>query len=163
VRKDPNSGGTEGDIALQTAMVEALSRDITAGADTVHQVELVRSQIESLTRVVTDAEVKRAGEALNQKLIELEMNLVDLRLTGQGQDGVRFGSKLIGKIGYLAGQVASSDFKPTDQQGEVQKLLNEELQKHLAQIDNLLSAELGAFNQLLRQKNIANVVTGTQQ
>ena len=57
----------------------------------------MRSQIESLGRVVTDAEVKKAGAALNQKLIDLEMNLLDLRLTG-GQDGVRYGSRLISKL-----------------------------------------------------------------
>ncbi len=54
------------------------------------------------------------------------MNLVDLRLTG-GQDGVRFGSKLIGKIDYLANGLASGDFKPTDQHLEVQKLIEGQL------------------------------------
>jgi hypothetical protein len=86
------------------------------------------------------------------------MNLVDLRLTGGGQDGVRFGSKLIAKLGYLANGISSSDFKPTDQHGEVQQLLNGQLREHLTALDALLAKDVVAFNELLKQRNVPNVV-----
>ena len=43
------------------------------------------------------------------------------------QDGVRFGSKLISKLGYLSNGLAASDHKPTDQHAEVRQILNTEL------------------------------------
>jgi hypothetical protein len=71
---------------------------------------------------------------------------------------VRFGSKLISKIAYLANGIGSSDFRPTDQQLEVQQILARELRGHLAALDALLARELAAFNEMLRQRNVPNVV-----
>jgi len=158
VRKDPHSGGTEADIDEQTRLLVELRGDLNDAADAVNRIEIARSQIESLIKLVADDVVVKAGTELNQKLIDLEMNLVDLRLTGGGQDGVRFASKLIGKISYLANGLASADFKPTDQQVEVRKILGDQLRAHLSALDSLLSGELGAFNDLLRKRNVPNVV-----
>ena len=86
------------------------------------------------------------------------MNLVDLRQTGAGQDGVRFGAKLISKIGYLAGGVSGGDFKPTNQQLEVQQILRDELRGHLRTLDSLMAADLAALNEQLRTRNLPMVV-----
>jgi len=158
VRKDPNSAGTEADIAAQTALLESLRRDLNTGVDLLNRIELVRSQIEALGRIVADAEVKQAGAALNQKLIDLEMQLIDLRITG-AQDGIRFAAKLISRFGYLANGASNADFRPTDQQLEVQKLLAERLRARVAEFDALAAGDLAGFNQMLRSRNIANIVT----
>ena len=86
------------------------------------------------------------------------MNLVDLRLTGGGQDGVRFGSKLLSKLNYLAAGLAGGDFRPTDQQVEAQQILAGQLRGHVAQLDGLLAKDLRAFNEMLRTRNIPNIV-----
>lgn len=160
VRKDPNSGGTEGDIAAQNAMISALRTEMNSAAAAVGRIESVRLQLAALQRAVTDAEVRQAARALANKLVALEMNLVDLRQTGGGQDGVRFSAKLISKLGYLANGLASADFRPTDQQVEVQGILKEELRAHLTELESLLGGELGALNSLLRTKNVPNVIGG---
>src|SRR6185436_2022103 len=85
IRKDPNSGGTEADIAAQTAMMLDLQKDLESGAQMVNQIEFIRSQVEKLDA----AAVKTAADAFDKKLIEIEENLIQLRLTGQGQDAVR--------------------------------------------------------------------------
>ncbi len=158
VRKDPNSGGTEGDIGAQTRALLAIKNDINEAAEAVHRIEEVRVQVDSIARTVSDATVKRAAEALGQQMMDVEMNLVDLRLTGGGQDGVRFGSKLLSKLGYLANGMSSSDFKPTNQHAEVQVLLNGQLRDHLAALDALIARELMAFNAMLAQRNMQGVV-----
>ena len=160
VRKDPNSAGTQAEIEEQVRMVAAVRTDMNQGAEAVHRIESVRVQLDGIRRSVTDADVRRAAAALEEKLVELEMNLVDLRQTGGGQDGVRFGSKLIAKLGYLAGGLANADFKPTDQQGEVQVLLNGQMKQHLTALESLIGSDLNALNALLRQKNVPNVVGG---
>jgi len=158
VRKDPNSGGSEAEIAEQTRMLFELRRDLESAAGMVNRIELVRSQIEGLSRIVENEAIRKAGEALNRQLIDLEMNLVELRLTGTGQDAVRWGSRLISKINYLAGGLASGDFRPTSQQAEVQKVLEERLRSISSQFESLMTKELAGFNEMLRKGNVPNII-----
>ena len=160
VRKDPNTGGSEADIAEQVRVLEALRTEMNAGAAAVGRIESVRVQLEAVGRTTTDAEVQRAVAALGAKLVDIEMNLVDLRQTGTGQDGVRFGSKLIAKLGYLGGTLSGGDFKPTNQQGEVQVVLRAQMRAHLTGLDVVLGTDLAALNAMLRAKNVPNVVGG---
>ncbi len=150
IRKDPNSGGTEAEIAAQTAMMLDLQKDLESGAQMVNQIELIRSQVEKLD----SAAVKTAAEAFNKKLIEIEENLIQLRLTGQGQDTVRWPPKLLTKINYLAGGLASGDFGPTRQQREVQVLLKQQLTAVRQRLDTVLSQDLPVINKLLADNNI---------
>ncbi len=157
VRKDPNAAGTVAEIEQQLRMTAAIRSEMDRAADAVARIESVRIQLEALGRAVSDAEVRRAAQALGAKLVEVEMNLVDLRLTGNGQDGVRFGSKLIAKLGYLANGLGNGDFRPTDQQAEVQGILAQQLREHLTQLDAILGTDLPALNALLRQKGVEPV------
>lgn len=157
VRKDPNSGGSEAEIAEQMRMLTAIRTDMNAAAAAVGRIESMRVQLAALQRAVADAEVRRAAAQLADRLVAVESELVELRLTGGGQDGVRFGSRLIGKLGYLASGLAGGDFRPTDQQVEVQQLLAGQLRGHLAALDALVAGELAALNALLRSRNIAHI------
>ena len=158
VRKDPNSGGTEADVADQMKMLFDIRRDMDQATDQINAIEVVRSQIYNLSRLTSDTEVKKAGDTLDKKLIEAESELIELRLTGRGQDGVRWGSRLLGKLSYLASGLASADFKPTDQQRDVQKDLEQKLQRIASDLDNLMSSDLGTLNTVLRRKNMPNVM-----
>jgi hypothetical protein len=134
---------------------------LNTGASAVTRADLVRAQLAALKRVATDAEVQRAADALDAKLVEAEMPLVDLRLTGNGQDGVRFAAALLANLSYLANGLAGGDFRPTNQQVEVQVLLANEIKAKTAAIEALLSGDLGALNALLRAKNVPNIVTAS--
>ena len=83
--------------------------------------------------------------------------LIELRLTGP--DGARWATKLIEKMVYLANRgVASADFPPTDQQLEVLQLLEEQMATAQSQLDELLDRDLAAFNELLRTRNVSNII-----
>ncbi len=162
VLKDPNSGGTDDEIAQQVRALTALRRDMNDGAEAVHRIEGVRVQLEAIRRVVDEAAVKQSADSLLHRFTDLELNLVDLRLTGSGQDGVRFGSRLLAKLNYLANGMGSSDFRPTNQQAEVQTLLNGELKEQLSRLEGLINRDLSAFNALLRARNVPNVIVRTR-
>ena len=85
---------------------------------------------------------------------------MDLRLTGQGQDGIRFESKVLGKLGYLAGGLSGADFRPTDQQVEVQGILNVQVTEQVEALDALLRTDLAALNQMLRTKGMTIIADG---
>ena len=154
VKKDPNSGGTEADLAVQTAMMLELWKDMDTAARMVNQIEVIRSQLEK----VDTAAVKPASDAFERKLIDIEKNLIQLRLTGQGQDTVRWPPKLLAKFGYLAGGLASGDYGPTKQQREVQALLKQQLTDVKQRLDAVLKQDLPAFNKLLTDNNVKTTI-----
>jgi hypothetical protein len=158
VLKDPHSGGTEADIAAQQQMLTTLRRDLDAVVDAVNNAEIVRAQIVNLKNLTEDAELRRAADELDQKLIAAEGELVELRATGRGQDGVRWGSKLVQKFGYLANGVQGADFKPTNQQAAVLQELENRTKAAQGQLGDVMNRELGAFNDMLRRANLPNVV-----
>jgi photosystem II stability/assembly factor-like uncharacterized protein len=159
VRKDPNAGGGDDDIRQQMKVLTELAGEINHAADLINQIELVRSQIDHLDRLVAEPAIKSAGEALDRKLIDLESTLVELRMTGRGQDGVRWGAKLQSKLVYLANGLMSGDFGPTSQQLEVQKELTSRLRTLSAEVDTILTRDLGAYNAQLRQRGLPIILS----
>jgi hypothetical protein len=157
VLKDPNTAGSEADIAAQVAFLEAVREDVVTAGESVRRVEVLRIQLQTLLRFTDDDEVKEAATELAQKLEDLQMVMVDLRLTGQGQDGVRFGAQLLQKLGYLTRNVSVVDFPPTDQDLEVQRILHTRLNEHLAAVDAVVSGDVADLNDMLRSKGLGGV------
>ena len=152
VKKDPNSGGTENDIFAQTAMLDDLWIDLDYASRMVNQIEFIRSQFSQLA--TAPAAVKSAADALDKKLIEIEEKLIQRKLTGQGQDTVRWPPKLLSKLNYLASGLASSDFGPTKQQREVHFLFKGQIAQLRQQLAEVLSKDLTAFDKLLVDNNV---------
>ena len=159
VKKDPHSEGTEAEIQQQRKTLEELRKDFEATTAMINQMEIVRAQIQTLLRTLEDREpdVRKEGAALEQKLIAIEGNLIELRSTGRGQDGVRWGAKLLGKINYLASQLGSADNRPTNQQLEVQKILEDRISEYRGLLDGT-DRDATAFNEMLKRKNLPIVV-----
>jgi hypothetical protein len=163
VRRDPNSAGTEAEIREQFKMLTELRRDIDAAAEIVNQIESVRAQIQTLSRVLDQSEIVKPAMELEGRLADLEQNLVELRTTGRGQDGVRFGARLISKLTYLAGGLASADFRPTDQQLQVHKELQARLKQHQGEVEGVFGKDLKALNELMRGRGVSNIVVAPRR
>ena len=104
-------------------------------------------------------EITQAGEDLDERLVELEMGLTDLRLSGgtAGQDGLRWPRQLYAKITSLAGYIGGSDFPPTTQQLEVHGRYQELLRAAQAEMEGIRSGALAELNQLLVEKGVPHV------
>ncbi|HEU4435140.1 MAG TPA: hypothetical protein VFR51_17265, partial [Pyrinomonadaceae bacterium] len=159
VKKDPNSTGTEADIAVQAAMLQELWKDLDNAARMVNQIELIRSQLLKLTTAATP--VRSAADTLDKKLVAIEDALIQRKLTGQGQDTVRWPPKLLTKINYLAGGLASGDFGPTKQQREVHELFKQRLAELRQRLDEVLNKDLTAFDKLLVDNTAGTTIKRT--
>lgn len=159
VKKDPHSEGTEAEIQQQRKMLEQLRADAESAAAMINQMESARAQLQALVKLLEEREpdVRKEASALEQKLMAIESTLVELRATGRGQDGVRWGAKLYGKIVYLANGLASADNRPTNQQIEVQKILEDRLSEYRGLLDAAVK-DGAAFNEMLKRKNLPIVV-----
>jgi photosystem II stability/assembly factor-like uncharacterized protein len=165
VIKDPHSNGSEGDIQVQTKLITSLENVMDNMVDAVNEIESLRAQLLDLKSALgtdeSDKPVVSAADALNTKLVEIEGKLIQLKATGRGQDDVRFPPELITKIGYLAAGVETADFQPTTQQVAVHDELKEQAATYQQRLKLLLQQDVAAFNALLRQRNVPNVIASS--
>ncbi len=167
VLKDPHSEGSEADIAAQMAVLWQLRDDMNEVAEMVNRIEWMRRQLQELKAMLgEEAEGGQAGEltaaadSLAGRLTELEGKMIQLKLSGTGQDDTRWPMMLASRITWLAGNVATADFRPTDEDLEVQRILEGRVADYGGQLDALVSGELARFNQMLEERNLAGVVSG---
>ena len=158
VRKDPNSGGSDVELTEQMKTLNELRTTIDSAADVINQTELVRYQLQQLPKLAGDADISQVAASIEQKFTDLEMNLQELRATGRGQDGVRWGAKLYSKMTYLANGLMSNDYRPTAQQLEVQKLHEQQLRDLQGKLNTLLSTDIAMFNEKLRARNLSTIM-----
>lgn len=154
VKKDPNQAESDQDLRASTDALLELQNDMNATAKMLDTIERIRIQLQ---RIGGTAEVKSAADALEQKFMSVEGNIVDLRMTGRGQDEVRYPVKLGGQLSYLAGDISASDFAPTQSQLEVQKILETTLRDTRAALDKLIQSDLPAFNSIIAGKGLKAV------
>ncbi len=106
----------------------------------------------------TSKPVRKAADDLGEKLSGIEGTLLQLKLTGRGQDDCRWSPMLLQKVTYLFFQLDSSaDFPPTTQQAAVQEELKQRGEKAAQDFQQLVGKDLAAFNGMLRDHNIGNV------
>lgn len=164
ILKDPNSEGTLSDINAQTDMLSKLHADYDAGGKLVNEIESIRRQLYDLRDVLKSKGdkhkklVKEAG-VLDSLLIVVEGKLVQLKYTGTGQDDVRYPEMLLGKMGYLAGAVATADFPPADQHKEVYALLKGKLTETQGEFNKLMKGVYASFLKQLEDSSIKPIVS----
>ena len=155
VIKDPNNMATLAEIHDQTRALLAIQRDHAAAAAMVNTIEEIRAQLIALKPQLGGDSA--SADALEQKFISVEERLIDLRMTGRGQDGVRWPVKLGGQLDYVASGIAASDFAPTTQARAVAAVLAKETRDVHAALTALINTELPKFNATLTAKGLKTV------
>jgi len=166
VLKDPHSSGTEGDIQAQTQLVESLRDEMNGLAASVNQIESIRAQLANMEKELGAGDAakatKKTADDLAEKLTSAESKVLQLKLTGRGQDDVRWTPMLAQKISYLAEEVeSSSDFPPTTQQTAVAEQLKQQGEQFQQEYQQILTKDVASFNAMLREKNIPNIIVKT--
>jgi hypothetical protein len=88
----------------------------------------------------------------------VERRLIQTRITGRGQDLIRWPSRLAEQLEYLAGSVQSSDHAPTAAQREVAVLLRRQLDEVRAELNRVMSTDVAGFNAMLQQRRVPNLI-----
>ena len=162
VIKDPHSEGTLGDIKMQNELVGKIYNDLNITTEYVNTIESVRRQLLDLKSVLSGGNMSddliEEVDGLENKFLDLEKKLLQLKITGKGQDGVRY-EKMIGeKLSYLAQNVQISDFRPADSYYEVYELLHKRLEEVGVQLETLVSNDLNEFVKKMNTKGINTIV-----
>ena len=162
VRKDPNSGGSEAEIGQQMELLKQIRADLDSAAAMINALETVRHQLAALKITISDDTTRKPiateADSLDAKAIAVEQELIELRLTGRGQDLIRYPVKIAGRLAYLGGDVNGSDYAPTAQQRAVYAELKSQLTAVRQRFDGFFARDVAAFNSLLAQRGMNGII-----
>ncbi len=157
--------GSAAAINEQLQMMLELRDNQNDIAGMLNAAERVRSQLYELRTLLGGrddfGEINRQITALDEKIIDIEMNLTDLRLVG-GQDTLRYPRQLYAKVASLSGYISGHDFAPADAHRAVHEMYKENLGTYMQQMTRIREGDLAAFNRMLREKGIGTVITGRE-
>ena len=155
VHKDPSITASDADLMASTAMQIRIRDDMSASADMVNNLELVRKQIEDALKAnAGKPEAERSLRELDQKLLDVELRLVSR--TEMHSDDKWYVEKyrvyqnliwLNGVVNSGAGDVAGgADERPTDASVGVLDGLSRELNAAKAAYGAAMERDVPAFN-----------------
>lgn len=166
VLKDPHTAGSESDLQAQNRVQTALYEELNSLSGTINQMESVRAQLVALGKELPSDDaakpLKKAADDLGEKVAAVEGTLLQLKLTGRGQDDCRWAPMLVQKVAYLFAQLdGDADFAPTTQQSAVQEELKQRGDKASQDFQQLIGKDLADFNAMLRDHKINNIYLRT--
>ena len=154
--KDPRVTTAVADLQSQVALLLAIRDKQSQAHQLINTVRDARQQIAGwLTRLKADEEVQEAGQALQNKLRQLEEPLIvpDLKTRSEvGNHGVR----LLAKLAALIPVVAGADFAPTDASVQFFDTISGEIDEQLVALEAAMAA-VPAFNELLQKAGVQGV------
>jgi hypothetical protein len=162
VMKDPHSEGSTDDIMLQNQLVRKIHDDINIAVSYINSIETIRRQLIDLKATLKNTNQKKdiisMVEKLESEFLELEKKLVQLKITGKGQDTIRFEKMIVEKLIYLANNVQISDFRPADSYKDVHKVLKSRLNNIGQELIKLKDGNFKITLNKLREKGIDIII-----
>jgi hypothetical protein len=160
VLKDPRIDTTIDELREQFDLLIAIRDRVQEVNDAVRAIREVRGQTELLATRLGDSssDVQAQADALSERLSAVEAELVRVpRGSIMGYDRPRY----VRELGYLNNIVSSADAPPTDQATERYGELRSGLAERLDELEAVFRDDLGAFNELIRDRGIPPVIVPT--
>jgi photosystem II stability/assembly factor-like uncharacterized protein len=161
IRKDPRLETTPEDFRRQFALLMRIRDKLTETHEGITRLRDVRTQINDLLKRASDQpnnrQVVESGRALVGKLTTIEETLYQTR-NQSSQDPLNYPIRLNNRLAALGAIVASADAQPTAQSEALYEELAPQIDAQLRQLEQALTNDLRAFNQLVRAADIPAVV-----
>lgn len=165
VLQDPETDATPAEMQAQLDLQLELREMSDSTAELINRIEWTRKGImdleERLGGSVDYVDVLDAAGELEDALIELEMRLFDLRLSGGAsrQDTIRWPRQLWAKIASLASYSSGSDDAPTNQMLEVRDGYRQQLTDVLARWVELAEGDILTLNRMLASQGLPPIIS----
>ncbi|HYW74114.1 MAG TPA: hypothetical protein VE961_24030 [Pyrinomonadaceae bacterium] len=159
VKGDPRLATTPADYAKQLDLSLKIRDKLTETHNAIIQIRDVKKQVDDLTKRVGSQSrpIVDAGNALTRKLTEVEEALYQTK-NQSSQDPLNFPIRLNNKLAALMGVVARSETPPNDQSVEVYNELSGQIDAQLQKLSQIMTTDVPAFNQLVKEQNIPAIV-----
>jgi photosystem II stability/assembly factor-like uncharacterized protein len=161
VREDPRVQVAMADLQRQFEFLIQIRDRVSAANDAVKQIRDVVQQLDGVAARVKGRDSADAitvqADSLKAHLGAVERAIYQVQ-NRSGEDPLNFPIRINNKLAALAGVVGSADAPPTDQSRAVFEDLNAQLQAQLDRLTQILSADVPAFNRLVKVQDVPAVI-----
>lgn len=159
--KDPRYPSTDADLQAQFDFLIKVRDKVTETHRAIKDIRTAREQMDQLMdRIKGDDrydDVEEAGKELMKKMTEIEETLYQTKNQSR-QDPLNYPIRLNNKLAALSGVAGSGAYRPTAQAETVRTNLTREIDAELEKLDRIMSEDLPAFNNLVKQKSVDAII-----
>ncbi|HEY6865949.1 MAG TPA: glycosyl hydrolase, partial [Candidatus Eisenbacteria bacterium] len=161
VKPDPRLTLTQADYQKRFDLLLEIHDKLSETHQAILRIRDVRDQVKAVAErskgLSPDTTIAAAARVLSDKLTKVEEALYQTK-NASGEDPLNFPIRLNNKLAALAGVVESAAAPPTDQSVLVYQDVRGRIDAELGKLRALISGDLAAFNQLVRDRNVPAVI-----
>jgi photosystem II stability/assembly factor-like uncharacterized protein len=162
LKGDPRVETTQAEYEAQLRVARDVGLKVAELYAALAQIRDIRQQASDLgarmRRAGMGDDVAQAADALAKKLTLIEGELTQLQGEG-GQDALNFPGRLDNQFVALYGAVSGGEAGVSKGAEERFEDLKPELAKHLSNLEETLTSEVAAFNELIEKKGVKPLIT----
>ncbi|HEY2434809.1 MAG TPA: hypothetical protein VGI12_19205 [Vicinamibacterales bacterium] len=156
IRKHPLRNISDADLQQQFTLALQIRDKVSEANTAVVQIRRMKDEIKDRLTKSQDAQLKAAGDRLTANLSAIEQDLYQVK-NQSGQDPLNFPIKTNNRLASLLGMTLRGEGKPTANIVPIFDDLKKELKSETDRLEEVLSADLAAFNQAAQKAGVTPV------
>jgi len=157
VRKHPIRNTPDADMTEQFALAIQIRDKISEANGAVIQIRRIKDAVKDRLTKSQDAQLKAAGDRLAANLSAVEQDIYQVK-NQSGQDPLNFPIKTNNRLASLLGMTLRGEGKPTANIPSIFEDLKKELKGETDRLDEVLGADLAAFNTEAKRAGVDPIV-----
>jgi len=156
VRKHPLRNTPDADVQQQFAIAIQIRDKISEANNAVIRIRSIKADVKDRLTRSQDPSLKAAGDRLTERLSAVEQDIYQVK-NQSGQDPLNFPIKTNNRLASLLGMTLRGEGKPTANIYPIFEDLKKELKAETDRLEEVLSADLAAFNQAAQKAGVAPI------
>ncbi|MFY9530606.1 MAG: hypothetical protein WBC04_05355 [Candidatus Acidiferrales bacterium] len=165
IKSDLRVKASEADLAKQFELVNELRDLLDQDHAAVLGIRDLRAQLgalrKRLARNPAAKSVLGATADLEKSVTAIEEELIEPKASAS-EDMLNYPTKLNSKLGYLQNAVDSADAAPTQQDYELAKILEGQVNEQITKWNEIQEKDVAALNDLMRKANIPPIILAAE-
>ena len=153
---NPNFSATQDDYQAQFDLLVEIRNKVTETHEAIIDIRKAKNQISGLTAKLDttgNKEIVGFATELTKQMEQIEKELYQTKNQSQ-QDPLNFPIRLNNKLAAVGSEVASSDFRPTDQEYVVAKELSKLIDVQLDKFKKIKEEDIAKLNEMIWEAKI---------
>jgi hypothetical protein len=146
VKKHPLRNTPDADMQQQFTLALQIRDKVSEANNAVIRIRRIKDEVKDRLTKSQDPQLKAAGDRLSERLSAVEQDIYQVK-NQSGQDPLNFPIKTNNRLASLLGVTMRGEGKPTANIAPIFEDLKKELKSETDRLEEVLSADLAAFNQ----------------